>query len=325
MKVKLSDRYDVVIAGLALVDIIGRPVDFMRIRKPGGLHYLDSITLTTGGNVCNCGIDLAKLGFRVGVITRVGSDGLGSFIQKELARHGVDMGGVATDERKQTSATIVGVGLDGERTFLHTRGCLQDFRVSDVVCQMSLVKKARIFAFGYLGLLPESDKDLGWLCRTLKEQTDVQILIDTGGTPNREPKVLRSFLPHVDYFLPSFEEAVAITGRKTPEDIVSHLYKWGACGVVGVKLGSKGCYIALHDRRVYVPAVPVKDVVDATGAGDAFVAGFLAATIRGFDPFAAAKIANVVAADCVTAVGASTAIRRFDRYVSVGTTLKRSH
>jgi sugar/nucleoside kinase (ribokinase family) len=55
--------------------------------------------------------------------------------------------------------------------------------------------------------------------------------------------------------------------------------------------------------------------VDTTGAGDAFVAGFLAATLRGYEPFASARIANAVAADCVSAVGASTAVKQLHRYL----------
>ena len=76
----------------------------------------------------------------------------------------------------------------------------------------------------------------------------------------------------------------------------------------------QGCYVDHDGRSAYIPARRVRKVVDATGAGDAFVAGFLAATIRGADPFGAARFGNAVAASCVTAVGASTAIRRFEEY-----------
>ena len=55
---------EVVVAGLAVVDLIGRPVRLDRLPRRGGLQLLDSITLTTGGNACNCAIDLKKLGFR---------------------------------------------------------------------------------------------------------------------------------------------------------------------------------------------------------------------------------------------------------------------
>ena len=308
-------RLDVVVAGLAVADVLGRPVQFNALPKPGGLQLLDSISLSTGGNVSNVGIDLAKLGFRVGAITRIGDDALGRFVLQEYRRYRINADGVLVDRKAQTSATFVGIGKDGERTFLHTRGCLANFRAADILDNLQLVKRAKILAFGYLGLLPETEKELEFLFRTIKKKTGTNILLDTGGNPRRQPKLLASFLPYVDYFIPSYEEAVVLTGRKTPEDIIRYLYDEGAPNVVGVKMGARGCFIATPLMTEYVPAVRVKRVVDTTGAGDAFVAGFLAATIREFSPFAAARIGNAIAADCITAVGASSAIRNLERYV----------
>ena len=305
---------DAIIAGLAVVDIIGRPVDLARPPKAGSLQVIDSVTLTTGGNVSNTGIDLAKMGFSVGAITRVGNDGLGQFIRQQYDAHGIETSGVIVDTKKQTSATIVAVAADGERTFLHTRGCLADFSVKDVLARMNLIARAPILAFGYLGLLPECEPGLARLFRTIKTETGTKILLDTGGSPRRNRPLLCAVLPFVDIFIPSYDEAVALTGKTKPEDIARFLQKAGASGVVGVKMGAKGCFIASGNKSLYVPALRVKRVVDATGAGDAFVAGFLAATLRGFDPFTAARIANAVAASCVTAVGASTAIQHFEDY-----------
>jgi sugar/nucleoside kinase (ribokinase family) len=307
---------DAVIAGLAVVDIIGRPIDLWRPPKPGSLKVIDSVTLTTGGNVSNTGIDLAKMGFNVGVIARVGNDGLGQFIRQQYEAHGLQTSGIIVDMKKQTSATIVAVGADGERTFLHTRGCVSNFSARDVLTHMDLIARATVLGFGYLGLLPECEPGLARLFRTIKGETGAKILLDTGGAPKRNTALLRAVLPLVDIFIPSYDEAVALTGKTKPEDIARFLQQAGASGVVGVKMGAKGCFIASGDAASYVPALRVKKVVDATGAGDAFVAGFLAATLRGCDPFAAARTANAVAASCVTAVGASTAIKRFDDYES---------
>jgi sugar/nucleoside kinase (ribokinase family) len=307
-------KLDVVIAGLAVVDIIGRPVDLSRPPKAGGLQLIDSITLTTGGNVSNSGIDLAKMGFKVGAITRVGNDGLGQFIRQQYDVQGIDISGMVVDTKKQTSTTIVAVAADGERTFLHTRGCIADFSPKDVLAHLDLIARSRILAFGYLGLLPECEPGLPRLFRRVKKETGVKILLDTGGVPRRNDALLCAILPFVDIFIPSYDEAVILTGKKKPEQIVRFFQQSGASGVVGVKMGAKGCFIASGDAALYVPAFKVKKVVDATGAGDAFEAGFLAATLRGFDPFEAARIANAVAASCVTAVGASTAIKRFEDY-----------
>ncbi len=307
---------DVVVAGLAVVDIIGKPVDLKRPPKSGGLQMIEGITLTTGGNVSNVGIDLAKLGFRVGVITRVGDDGLVRALLKQYEDHGLDVSGVIVDKAAQTSATIVSVDRSGERTFLHTRGCMANFRASDILGKLKLLEKARFFVFGYLGLLPEMERELPALFQAIKDQSAIDIVLDTGGVPRRLSEAsLRQFLSSVDYCIPSFEEAVSLTGRKTPEAIVDFLFKAGVRKAAGVKLGAKGCYIATREKAVSVPAKKVKKVVDTTGAGDAFVAGFVAGLLKGFDPFDAARIGNATAASCVTAIGASTALQRLEQYI----------
>jgi sugar/nucleoside kinase (ribokinase family) len=306
---------DVIVAGLALTDIIGRPVDLKNLPKRGALKLIDSITLTTGGNVSNVGIDLARLGFSVGAITRVGNDSLGRIVTQHYRTFGIDTEGVIIDARAQTSATMVSVDKTGERTFLHTRGCMKHFRAADVLSRLPLLQKARILAVGYLGLLPETEKEFERLFRTLKHKTSLKILLDSAASPRVTPRALRGFLPYVDFFIPSYEEAVLITGRKTPETIVEFLRRAGAPYVVGVKLGAEGCYISDGRGAEYIKARRVKKVVDATGAGDAFVAGFLAGTLKGMDPFEAARVANAVAASCVSAVGASTAIKALQHYV----------
>jgi sugar/nucleoside kinase (ribokinase family) len=310
-----TKHLDVIVAGLALTDIIGRPIDLKNLPERGALKLIDSITLTTGGNVSNVGIDLAKLGFAVGAITRVGNDSLGRFVTQHYRTFGIDTEGVTIDARAQTSATIVSVDNTGERTFLHTRGCMKNFRAADVLSRLPLLNKARILAVGYLGLLPETEKEFERLFRTVKQKTSLKILLDCAASPRVAPGELKKFLPYVDFFIPSYEEAVLITGRKTPEAIIAYLKDAGAPHVVGVKLGAQGCYVSEGDTAAYIKAHKVKKVVDATGAGDAFIAGFIAGTLRGFDAFKAARVANAVAAGCVSAVGASTAIKTLHQYL----------
>jgi sugar/nucleoside kinase (ribokinase family) len=306
---------DVIVAGLAVVDVIGRPVSLSSAPRPGSLSYIDTITLTTGGNVSNCGIDLAKMGFRVGVITRVGNDGLGDFVRSEYRRWGIRTTGLIVDARGQTSATMVNVDRRGERTFFHTRGAMANFRVSDVLKNIHLIRRAKIFLLGYLGLLPESEPQFAKLLAAVRREAGIQTHLDTGGTPQRNDARMRAILPHVDYFIPSFEEAAELTGERTPQAIIRALRGFGAAGVVGVKLGAKGSYLSWQGKEQHIPAKKVKVVVDSTGAGDAYVAGFIAGIVRGYDPFSAARLATAVAAGCVTAVGASTAIRPFRDYL----------
>lgn len=311
-----APNLDVVVAGLAVVDIIGKPVNVHRPPRKGSLAEVDFLTMTTGGNVSNVGIDLAKLGFRIGAITRVGNDSFGRFLLQEYARLGLETSGVTVDGEAQTSATFVAVDKSGERTFFHTRGCMARFRPQDVLAHSDLLRRSSWLVFGYLGLLPEMHDELPRLLRTIREHAGCRIVLDTGGIPPRmAERPLMALLSSVDCFVPSFAEAVRLTGAKSVEAIVRKLRRVMKSGIVGVKLGARGCYIDDGARGAYVPAVRVRTVADTTGAGDAFVAGMVAALLKGHDPFTAAGIANAVAADCVSAVGASTAIRSFDSYL----------
>ena len=92
------------------------------------------------------------------------------------------------------------------------------------------------------------------------------------------------------------------------------LLEAGARGPVGIKLGAGGCLVSWRGKTKRIPARKVRRVVDTTGAGDAFIAGFVAGLLGGADPFAAAKLGNAVAASSLSAVGASTAIRPVNEY-----------
>jgi sugar/nucleoside kinase (ribokinase family) len=305
---------DVVVAGVSVVDLIGRPIHLKRPPAPGGMQPIDSVTLTTGGNVPNVGIDLAKLGYRVGAVSRVGNDTFGGFLRSRLEMHGIMTGGLVLDGVRQTSATIVSVDGTGERSFFHARGCMENFRAEDVLDHLDIVRRGRVFAFGYYGLLPECDAHLGRMFRAVRQKTGIPVLLDTAGVPPKDPATLRSFLPAVDYFIPSYGEGEAMTGETDPAAMMEAFVKAGAQGVVGVKLGKDGCMIRWNGKVRRIPPRKARKIVDTTGAGDAFIAGFLAGILEGRNPFDAAKLGNAVASSSLGAVGASTAIQPLASY-----------
>ncbi|MDE3056498.1 MAG: carbohydrate kinase family protein [Bacteroidota bacterium] len=312
---KQTQTFDVAVAGLAVVDVLGSPINVRRLPNAGSLRMIESLVLTTGGNVSNVGIDLAKLGFRVAAITRIGKDDLGEFLLERYRSHNIDCSGITFDERLQTSGTIVCVDKSGERTFLHSRGCLKRFRARDILARRSVLKSAKIIAVGYLGLLPEIEPHFPLLFGTIKQEASAQIFLDTGGVPRVSSGTLKKILPLVDFFIPSYEEARLLSGRVKPDEIVHFFRECGASGVVGVKLGKDGCYITENGRAEHIPAVRARRVVDTTGAGDAFAAGFLAGVLRGKNPFDAARLGASVAASCVTSFGASTGIQPLRKYL----------
>src|SRR4051794_11189836 len=113
---------DAAIFGLIVADLIAQP---MNLRKPparGGLSLLNSLTLTTGGNVCNVGLAMSRLGLKVAAAGMVGNDELGLAIKDRLTQAGIDITCVFATARAQTSATVVAVEPGGERCFFHAPG-----------------------------------------------------------------------------------------------------------------------------------------------------------------------------------------------------------
>src|SRR5688572_29792727 len=113
---------DAAIFGLIVADLIAEPMDLRRPPPPGGLVQANSVQLTTGGNVCNTGVAMAKLGMKVAAAGLVGQDVLGAAVTDRLRQVGVDTSAVFTTDKAQTSATVVAVEPGGERCFFHTPG-----------------------------------------------------------------------------------------------------------------------------------------------------------------------------------------------------------
>jgi sugar/nucleoside kinase (ribokinase family) len=121
-------------------------------------------------------------------------------------------------------------------------------------------------------------------------------------------KNLAPCLPYIDYFVPSLPEGQALTGLNDPVDIARALLAYGV-KTVGLKMGMDGCLVMSGDEQVnHLPAFQI-DVVDATGAGDAFAAGFIAGVWHGWPMEQTARFANAVGALCVTGLGATGGVR----------------
>ncbi len=105
-----------------------------------------------------------------------------------------------------------------------------------------------------------------------------------------------------------------VTGKEEPPEIADFLLSYGI-GTVALKMGEQGSYIRTRDWDIYVPIFEV-ETVDATGAGDAFAAGFLAGVSKGWDHKEAAKLASAVGACCVTAMGATAGVKNWQETLS---------
>lgn len=295
---------DVTCLGILVADVVGKPVDI--IPERGKLTLVDRMELHGGGCANNTGIGLAKIGVKTTVIGKVGNDGFGDFMVNSLTKSGVDCAGVVRDNETATSATMVMVHGDGERSFIHYIGANAALTEDDV--NWDVVKSSKILHIAGTFLMPSFDGEP--TARVLKkaQEMGVTTALDTcWDSKGNWMKLLEPCLQYVDYAVPSIEEARMITGKHDPADVAKVLMDKGV-GTVGLKMGSEGCYIRSKDTELSIPIYKV-DAIDALGAGDAFAAGFLAGIVNDWDLERTGKFANATGAFCVTALGATTGIK----------------
>jgi sugar/nucleoside kinase (ribokinase family) len=271
----------------------------------------NSIQLTTGGNVCNTGIAMAKMGLKVAAAGLVGNDVLGSAVTTRLTESGLDTSAVFRSDRAQTSATVVAVEPGGERCFFHTMGANRFVDAETFRRCTPVLQQCRWVQIGYFGLLPGLTADLPEvLAEFRKTSPGVSIAFETV-TPTASRAELDPILPHLDLFAPSRTEAVTLTGETDPKKMVASFRRQMPRGLIGIKLDAEGCYLDDGTNAVFVPAYRIKPV-DTTGAGDSWYGGLLTGLIKGMSLEQAGKLANRVAADCCLELGASNGIRTYD-------------
>lgn len=294
---------DVTCMGILVADVIVRPVDTWPQR--GRLALEESIVLRSGGLAHTTGVVLAKLGVETAVVGRVGSDLFGDFLVKILADHGVSSR-IVRDPQVPTSTTVVAVSSSGERSFMHLIGANGTLIPQDI--SDDLLENTKIFHLGGCFVLPALDGEpaAGLLRRARQHgcRTSMDLTWDPSG---RWMAVLEPCLSHLEILFGNQDELGHVTGRRDPAEIAGMLRARGI-EVVAVKLGAAGAYVDSARWRGHVPAFAV-DVVDTTGAGDAFCGGFLAAILAGWEMERATQFANAVGALCVTAVGGTAGVR----------------
>jgi sugar/nucleoside kinase (ribokinase family) len=303
---------DAALFGLIVADLVAQPVDLRNPPPPGGLAVLKSLQLTTGGNACNAAVAMAKLGMRVAAAGLVGNDDLGEATVRRLGAAGVDTSAVFVNEKAQTSASVVAVEPGGERVFYHTPGVTALLDPAAFRQCYPVFKQCKWVQVGYFGLLPSLTPHLPGLLKELKrEAPGVKVALDTVNPPG-PARELEPILPHLDLFAPSRTEAAALSGETDPIKMAAYFRaRMPADALVGIKLDAEGCYLDDGKQAAFVPAYTI-DVVDTTGAGDTWFGALLTGLIKGMPLDRAGLFANRAAADCCTALGASTGVRGFD-------------
>ncbi len=299
--------YDIACVGILVADAIAKPVD--HLPDKGKLELVDSIGLYSGGCATSASIDLSIIGRKVAILGKIGGDGFGSFMKNSLETSQVNTDGLVISPDEGTSASLVIVNPDGERSFLHALGTNATFSEKDI--DYGIIKDSEIVFVAGTMLMPAFDgEDCALFLSKCKQMGKTTALDTAWDSKGRWMKVLEPCMKYIDYFLPSYEEAVELSGKTDPEEIADVFLSMGPHTVV-IKLGKQGCLLKSNATKenFSVPTFSRVKAVDTTGAGDAFCAGFLAALSAGRSMYDCCVFANAVGTHCVMAKGASTGIR----------------
>lgn len=295
---------DILCIGTALVDSIIKGFDEKPVSATG--YRAASGTLNVGGEAVNEAVTAVKLGMKTGIMCYLGEDAAGDMILDSLQRSGVDTSCVIREKDHSTPVTTMFVKDDGTRRSITNKAHSYNFHPELYAEKM---KDTRAVILGSLFRAPFNDPSV--IHKVLESAKDAGALIfaDTM-LPNFNPLSLEDIkdsLPFIDHITPNEDEARFYSGKETPEEMAEVFLDKGIKNVI-IKLGSKGCYFRNAETEIRLPACNI-EAVDATGAGDSFVAGFAAELLRGESVADALRFGNGCGGVCTTAVGATTALK----------------
>jgi sugar/nucleoside kinase (ribokinase family) len=295
----------VVCAGILVADIFVPPLE--RLPQVGELVVTDDFLVQPGGCAANTAISLAKLGVSVSVAGKVGSDVFGDAVERGLRAKGVGVEPLKRSSSLGTSKTVILPVIDEDRRYIHTIGANADFTSDDI--DASLAAQARVFALGGYFVLPAfHPQRFAALLANLK-QRGVQTVLDVVVPASEHPPTLddlRPVLSFVDVFTPNTAEAALLTGETDPSK-QARLFLEAGCAVAVITMGGEGALLMSASETLEMPAVPV-EVVDMSGAGDAFVAGFIVGLLERWPLAETLRFASLIGASACTRLGCADGV-----------------
>ena len=285
--------FDVVVVGELNVDLILRgevTPEYGQVEK-----LLDDAALVLGSSSAIFACGCARLGLRVAFIGKVGDDTFGRVVKDELVARGIDVSAVMTDPTIKTGISVI-LARTGDRAILTYLGSISALRYEEI--DLDLLARGRHMHAGAYFLLDALRPDLPKLCDFARAQ-GLTVSLDTNYDPSERWDV-SEILRHVDIYLPNETELRAIAGIHDVPAALDQLAR--SVPTVAVKLGAAGALAGRGPERAQTAALDVA-VVDTTGAGDSFDAGFVYAWLAGWKLPEALRLGVVCGSLSTTAAG----------------------
>jgi ribokinase len=308
-----ATRWDVVVIGGANTDYLVRG---SRLPQPGETVQGDVFEpADAGGKGANQAVAAARLGARVAFVGRVGSDTRGPALLRRLKAEGVNIEHVSIDRRAATGVALINVDTHGEKQILSAPGANQRLSVSDVQRAAKLIRNARVLVLQF-----EVPMAANLAATHLARDSGVMIVLDPAPGRRAPYELLRL----VTVIRPNELEAEALTGVKVSNRASARAAAKRLIGhgvQAAIIAAGRGNLLVWHGENgrsdeLWLPKLPVKSI-DATGAGDAFVAAVAVALVEGHPYTEAAIFANAAAALTTTKLGAQPALPRRSAVLSL--------
>jgi adenosine kinase len=319
----VAPRYDVLGIGNAIVDVIARAEDDFLVAQgmhKGGMALIDEAraeavyqamgpaTESSGGSAANTIVGVASFGARAAFIGKVKDDELGRTFAHDIRAANVTFDVKPAKDGPSTARCYIMVTPDGERTMNTYLGAAQDLKPSDID-EAAVSKAAVVYLEGYLWDPPQA-KEAFLKAAAIAHRAGRQValtLSDSFCVDRYRGEFLELIKGRtVDIVFANEHELHSLYETADFDTGIRALQKDAKLAVV--TRSAKGCVVISGEGMEAVNAVPVEQVVDVTGAGDLFAAGFLVGLARGSDHRNAARLGALAASEVIQHVGARPAV-----------------
>lgn len=309
-------HFDVLVIGSPCVDLVFSGLPHWPVL--GQEMYVPGFAISVGA-IFNTAATLSRLGLRVGLLCEVGNDLFSRYMLEEIERAGISRELIFVRDYPLRAVSVC-LPYDGERGFIsfadasrgsagpagevlsseqHTGGeaAAHGF-APDMLAALEDVTCEGAFLYIYQKMRP--------VLETLS-QRETTIFLDAGWSLSTlTDSSLAELARFGHYFMPNQAEAAMITGKQDPAEAVRALAEIGPTAIV--KVGADGVIACQNGELMRCPALPVENVVDTTGAGDAFGAGFIYGTLRGYPTLDALRCGAICGSLSTTAMTGTAAV-----------------
>ena len=297
---------------MAILDVItfGEAMAMFVADEPGDLATVSRFTRRQSGAEANVAIGLARLGLRVGWVSRVGDDSFGRFILGTMTSEGVDCSHVTVDRQHPTGIQLKSKaegGADPRTEYFRKGSAASHLSVDDF--DPAYFRSARhLHASGVCCALSASTMALARHAMDFMRSAGSSVSFDPNLRPTLWPtrdamiEGINALAAKGDWVLPGIAEGRILTPFTAPADIAAFYLERGA-QLVALKLGAEGAYFRTPAGEGTVAGVRVEHVVDTVGAGDAFAVGVISAMLDGLDVRTAVARGNRIGAMAIQVIG----------------------